>query len=200
MTKAIALMLTCAFAALAQQGSIVNQTSGPPPIAYEKILYYSGSVLQYVCYAPSTSPQTTVTVSAATNANPVVFTATAHGFGDFATAGATTTPTVQISGGTGNWAAVNGVWKATVTSANAFSIPVDSTTFGAFVSATVITRAPRWNQTMWSISINFYDASNNLIGQGWAGAPAGAASTTLVGGSTTPPTKDCSQRASYSYQ
>lgn len=76
----------------------------------------------------------TITISAATNANPVVFTANAHGL--------STGDGITISGGTGNWAAVNGSWTITVTGANTFSIPVDSTTFGAITGTLVYPSRP----------------------------------------------------------
>ncbi len=100
----------------------------------QTINYYSSTDLIYTCTAYSTQPKTaTITVSAASNASPVSFTATAHGF-DYPTA-STNLPTVKITGGTLNWTPINGVWVATVTSANAFTIAVDSTTFGALANA-----------------------------------------------------------------
>ena len=104
-------------AALAVYGqSPVNQTQGPPPIAYQRLFFYDGSNnLQYICWAPSDQlAETTIAISAASNANPVVFTYTG-GF-DYQS-GATTLPAVKITGGTGGWAAVNGVWLATPLSA-----------------------------------------------------------------------------------
>ncbi len=65
-----------------------------------------------------------LTISAATNAAPVVFTtSTNHGL--------TTGQTVSISGATGNWTSVNGTFAVTVQSDTTFSIAVASTNFGA---------------------------------------------------------------------
>jgi hypothetical protein len=64
-----------------------------------------------------------VPISAASNANPVSLTSTAH---DLATG-----DRITISGGTGNWAAINGRFTVTRTGTNTFTIPVDSTTFRA---------------------------------------------------------------------
>lgn len=63
-------------------------------------------------------------VSTISKANPaVVTTATAHGFSG--------TPIINILGATGTgWSAVNATFTITVTGANTFSIPVDSTGFG----------------------------------------------------------------------
>lgn len=43
---------------------------------------------------------------------------------------------VTLTGGVGNWAAINGTWSVTLT-ANGFSIPVDSSSFGSFGGQTV---------------------------------------------------------------
>jgi hypothetical protein len=72
-------------------------------------------------------------VLGATNASPVVFHVPNHVY----PAGSSAT----IRGGAGNWAAVNGSHVVTVVDADHFSIPVDSTAFGAF-GAQVITVQP----------------------------------------------------------
>lgn len=65
-----------------------------------------------------------MTISAATNANPVEFTtASDHGL--------TTGDSVILSGFTGGWTSCNGTFVATVTDTNKFTIAVDSTGFGA---------------------------------------------------------------------
>jgi uncharacterized protein (TIGR03437 family) len=65
----------------------------------------------------------TIDITAATNANPVAFTAADHGL--------VTGQSVSISGATDNWTPVNGTFFVTVIDANTFSIPVDSSNFGA---------------------------------------------------------------------
>lgn len=199
----LALALTCA-AGFAQQQVILSQAPASP--AYSTINYYSGSNLIYVCKAPAyINPNIAaqvITVTGASNANPVSFTATAHGLGDYATYGATfvPTPAVIISGGTGNWTAINGVWIGTPTSANAFTIPVDSTAFGALAGTLVVTTtAPRWTKPVWSISKYMYDASSNFTGQLFPGNPGGVSATTPVGGSPAF-AFTCSTRTSYSFQ
>lgn len=194
--------MTCALAT-AQEGATVNQTVGPPNSGWQTVFFYDGSSnLEYICYARSSQPERTITVSTASNANPVSFTATAHGLGAYGThSAASLAPLVKITGGTGNWAAVNGTWKATVTSADAFTIAVDSTSFGAYGSQalTVTTRSPRTTDAVWSIKRFFYDGSNNLIGVGWAAAAGGASATTASGGGSGTD-KQCSARANYAYQ
>jgi len=68
-------------------------------------------------------------ITAATNANPVVFTASGHGL--------VTGDTVVISGFTGNWTPCNGTFTATVVDSNSFSIPVNSSSFGAMTGSPV---------------------------------------------------------------
>jgi parallel beta-helix repeat protein len=64
--------------------------------------------------------------TAATNANPVVITTTTvHKFGSGVSQ-------IYVFGGTGAWAALNGVQTATFVSTTTFSIAVDSTGFGSF--------------------------------------------------------------------
>jgi len=170
-----------------------------PPIAVEQIAFYSGTNLQYLCVARSNQALVrTVTVSAASNASPVSFTATAHGFNYVSTG--SIKPVVKITGATGMWAPINGVWTATPTSANAFTIAIDSTGFGALTGTLVVTTlAPSINALVWSIQQNYYDGSGNWLGAAWAANPGGAAATQLVAGSSAY-NLACASRASYSYQ
>lgn len=201
-----ALMAASAFAQPTgkdTEGQLVNQSSGAAKSAIQVVVFYNASSQpEYLCYAWSQQPSySTITVTAATNANPVVFTATAHGFGDFATHGAAPFPVIKITGATGNWAGINGVWKATPTSADAFSIPVDSTTFGTYGTAGIAftTKAPRLSQSVWSIERKFYNAGGLFAFSLNAANPGGAAATSLVSG-TTGYEFACSSRTSYAYQ
>lgn len=69
------------------------------------------------------------TITAATNANPVVLTSVAHGLA--------TGATVIITGATGSWTPINGTFIATVTGVDTFTIPVDSTGFGALTGSPI---------------------------------------------------------------
>ncbi|HXI85266.1 MAG TPA: hypothetical protein VNL17_14390 [Verrucomicrobiae bacterium] len=129
---------------------------------------FSGANLTSSCYARSVDPNsgirknTSVAVSAATNASPVVLTSTGHGFA------LGSRPNVTIAGGTGNWTAINGTFTATVVDANTFSIPVDSTAFGALAGTiTFTTTAPRSTQAEWAVKLFAYDGSGNNIGAFW---------------------------------
>ncbi len=93
------------------------------------------------------------TITAATNANPVVFTKTAHGL--------TTGTVITLFGGTGAWSAVNGSFVITSTGANTFSIPVDSTAFGALTgtitaSGLPFTATPAFNALSAAFLDGFY--------------------------------------------
>lgn len=80
----------------------------------------------------SSGSNITTTISAATNVNPAVLTATGHGF-----VVGSTIP-LKISGFTGNWAAANSNdIVGTIIDANTFSIPVDSRAFGAVTGSPV---------------------------------------------------------------
>lgn len=180
-----ALSVCLALTALAQQAPSVNQIAGSPPYGVQTIADYAGgSNLVYVGVALSDQARdNAVTVSAASNANPVSLTATAHGFNYQALA--TTTPVVCISGATLNWTSINGCFVATPTSANAFTIAVDSTTFGALTGTLVVTtRAPQTTKPVWSIFKNVYDAGGKWIWTGWAALPGGAGSANPTTGTT----------------
>lgn len=98
---------------------LLSFDNDPPPDAE-----YLASLAGYPVYISCEGPGYSVGLTSATNANPVVFTTTVpHHF--------RSGMSITISGGTGAWVAVNGVFTVTVTGASTFSIPVDSTAFGA---------------------------------------------------------------------
>jgi hypothetical protein len=74
-------------------------------------------------------PLPIMTITGATNANPVQFTIVE-------TVPMASGGSLFIGGGTGNWSAINAVtgagWTVTVTGTHTFTIPVDATTFGSF--------------------------------------------------------------------
>lgn len=184
--------------------AIASQAISSAQSATQSLLFYSGSNLQYVCVALSTQPNaaTVVAVSAASNANPVAFTSTAHNL--FYTATSTALPVVKITGGTGSWSAVNGSFVATPTGANTFTIPVDSTSFGTFSGQTLVvtTFSPRLNDPVWSVENFQYDGSNNLTFHGYAAVAAGAGNVPLIGPASGPGkyANKCSDRATLAYE
>lgn len=69
-------------------------------------------------------------ITAASNAAAASLTSTAHGL--------QTGNSVTISGATGSWTPINDTFSVTRTGADTFTIPVDSTTFGALTGSPVI--------------------------------------------------------------
>ena len=168
-------LLTILFITTAFAQSEVRIAERNPDTAFQSILGYSGSNLVYICKALSLQPESAaISIASATNANPVVFTVSGgHGFST------SIKPSVTISGGTGNWTAVNGVSTATIINSTTFSIPVDSAAFGAVAGTLVYrSRAPLTTSAIWSVQFLVYDGSNNIISSSWAGG-------------TTAPTKTC---------
>lgn len=177
----------------------IHTTESPIPL--QTLRYYTGGgYLEYLCEALSVQPKPAVIViSGASNADPVSFTATSHGL-DYPSA-ATVKPLVRISGATGGWAGINGVWAATVTGANAFTIPVNSTGFGSFSGQTIVveTFCPRTTDPVWRVKKFVYDGSNREIFSGYGVAAAGAGSSPLTGPNTQF-TQIAANRASLAYQ
>ena len=90
---------------------------------------YSGDDSHRHFYAYTSPVGNSITITAATNANPVSLTSVGHG--------QMTGTVVVISGATGNWTPINGTFTITVTGADTFTIPVNSTTFGALTGSPV---------------------------------------------------------------
>ena len=194
--------LLCAAGLFAQEGVIVNATIGPAPTAHQKLIYYDGSNrAEYVCVARSNQPERVLTVASISKANPAVVTVTGHGFGDYATFGATIKPVIKITGMSGNWAGINGVWVGTVTAANTFTIPVNTSAYSgtADTTARVTTTSPRTSDAVWSINRFFYDSSGNFVASAWAANPGGASATDAKAGQTSM-SFACGSRTSYAYQ
>lgn len=172
-------------------------------------IQFVSSATLYTCTARSVQARNNgsgvITVTAASNANPVSFTATAHGItwvsGSFAT------PVVTISGATGAWAVINGEWVATPTSADAFTIPVNSTSLGALAGTLVVTTSsPRITEAVWRVEKSVFDGTtaplataNNLLFHGYGFAPLGAGGAALRGPALGF-NQICANRALLSYQ
>lgn len=163
-TVMLALLAT---ATLAAQSEVALAPNGCQSTTCQSYYGYSGGNLAYRCVAKSivTSglrAQTSVSITSATNANPVVFTSTGHGFA------VNIRPKITISGATGNWTSVNGSFTATVIDANTFSIAVDSTSFSTLTGTLAFkTTAPRTTAAEWSVLMYGYDSSGNLTNYSW---------------------------------
>lgn len=179
---------------LGQEGQTVNLSQGPSSPPYQKIFFYSGSNLTYLCAAHSTAPETTLSITAATSATPAVFTSTGHGFFNTSAGTKLGTPRVTISGAPTAWAALNsGSWLLSAVDANTFQLinPSTGTAFdgGALAAwsgtATITAHSPRTTQPIWSISAYTYDGSSNIIWSGQAFAAQGLTRNTCVDPSAT---------------
>lgn len=193
MKRLIALFFTSVCVLCAQ--TEVKLSQQPENIAYTQVLVYSGSNLSYTCTAQALQPQSQVSVSTISNANPGAVTATAHGF--FYNANGTAKAVVFISGATGMWTGINGTHVITPTSANAFNLDVDTTTFGAFAGQTIIvtTRAALITKPIWAVQQFINDSNNNPIFIAWAANSTTTTLGTLGSGSTAKTT--CSAPAAY---
>ena len=166
--KKLILLLAIAAICFSQDGQPVRISDDPSNVAVTQVFIVNGSnQTTAICSARSLMTTgfraaTSVSISAATNANPAVFTSTGHGFPT------DSRPSVTISGGTGSWAAVNGTFTATVVDADTYSIPVDSTTFGALAGTVIFqTTAPRTTVPEWAVQKIAYDISGNAIYKAW---------------------------------
>lgn len=172
--------LVCALA-YGQQSVLVEDL--PPNTAVQMLMAYTGSNLTHVCIARSVNKDRvyrTVAIASATNANPVVFTISGgHGFD------LSTRPKVVISGGTGNWAAANVEATATIISSTTFSIPINSSAFGAVAGSLAFgTTAPRTTVQEWSVKRMTYDGSNNLTSVAWDNGSSTAFLSTCAASTT----------------
>lgn len=109
-------------------GNELLQFNNDQPPKAEFIAFMAGIPVWVSCQGPGYS----LAVTAATNANPVVITTAAP---HLLAAG----DQVSINGGSLGWGAISGLWTVTATSLSAttFSIPVNSTGFGA-LSGTIL--------------------------------------------------------------
>lgn len=173
----IILLLLAALAVQAQNDVIISQKN--PSAGYQIIIGYSGSDQSYICKASSIQPVSpSIAIASATAANPIVFTVSGgHGF----YVSAKNLPTVVISGGTGNWTAVNGTFTATIINSTTFSIATNGAAFGAVTGSLVfVTRAPRTTSPVWSVMSLGVDGSSNTDWIGWS-AGTSAANQTCTG-------------------
>jgi hypothetical protein len=190
--------------------------SAPPLVPLTTILDYGGgSNLVYRGWALSAQGRhaTLSPVASFTAATPGVMTFTvAHGLNyDTTDSKATAQPSVAISGGTGNWAAVNGIWIFQPTSTTAGTLAsvvgglltqLDTSTFGALAGTlTVNTLSPRTSDPVWSIQTFVYStASGAQIWSGWPSQANGAGTpTNQLGGGSSASNFIWDNRALYGY-
>lgn len=166
--KTVILAFALAVSALAQ--SPVNISSGPPPAAVQKLLFYDGSNnLQYVCLALQNGASTSVQrsdsslTSIAVSANVgTVTTSSAHGLYIGAK--------VAITGATVDTDLNASYIVATVGSATTYTIATVSVANATYTDSTLVitTRNPLTTATVWAIQVLEYNGSNYLTDAHWA--------------------------------
>lgn len=151
-SKIAALVILLACALSAQE---IVQLADTPPVKdqHTKYGFVSGSN-NYICFAKTPAAPVTVSVNTISNASTAVITLASHGFD------LRSTPTVTFKGATGNWLPLNTGFVATPIDANSFSIPLNTSSFGAITGTiTMTTQAPMLNQNIWLVQKTTVDAS-----------------------------------------
>ena len=126
--------------------TLTNMRSAGTFNTYANAIYYDR-----IYFDPSTGSNSAAAISAATNASPVVLTVPA---GEIVSA-AGTLLRLPFAGGSGSWAALNGLQTATVIDGTHISVAVDSTAFGALTGSLVF-----YNGTAFS-----FNGSDNNSGE-----------------------------------
>lgn len=121
-------------------GATAGGAAGSPTVDWSAMVLLSAGVIGFACETGFG-----VAITAATNANPAVLTVVGHPF--------VTGNQIGISGFTGSWAKANGQFPVTVTGANTFSIPINSTAFGAIAGTPVIALPMTRTQTQFLAAI-----------------------------------------------
>jgi len=166
-------VLVCSLA-WAQEGSAVNQSEGPPHKGWTFRGFYTGTLLDYACYAEAVQQAYAFkrTDSTLTNivdaANLATVTAPAHGL--------SVGNAVTVSGATVD-SDLNGTYYVlTIVSADVFTFVSASVSDATYTEATltVTTTAPRTSARQWSIQKLSYDGSNNVVMKQWANGTPGS--------------------------
>jgi len=166
----------------------VNQSEGPSPSAWVKLLFYNASSqLQYVCYSPSLSPTTTYAIGGTPALTNIVVLTNSGTINLGATAQWWVGQTITVSGST--TAALNGNYVLSAVSGSTGTITTSGVADATYNNAAMVitTTHPVLNAARWAIQILTY-ASGNLATTYWA-------QTSLPGGINTQ--LACSSRTSY---
>ena len=168
--KAILIALLLTVSAMAQEGTVVNQTEGPPPGGYTDLFTYDGSNLPiYACRAKAIQPPYAASVAGATMTNIIV--AANVGTVTWTTHGLKIGNRVTVAGATD--ADLNKAYYVQTTAdANTFTITVADVSADTYTTGvTITTTAPRSTAAVWSI-LKYTYSGTNLISKQWAsGSP-----------------------------
>jgi hypothetical protein len=146
------------------------------------VYIYQNSQVVAICSSPSTltvglndwRKGVQIPINGIANGNPTVITSNGHGLDTslaLNNSPPTARPSISIVGATGAWLTLDATWTASVLTPNTFSIPLDSTGFGAYTQTGpyFTTTAPRAGQAEWAVQRLFYDASGNAVAKLWVG-------------------------------
>lgn len=141
--------------------SSVSLSQGPPASAYTALNDLAGGTnVVYSGVTPSFIQSVTLTGATVSKAAAGVVTFTAHGLAS--------DNSVTISGGTGDWAALNGTRIITKIDADTFSVAVNTSGYSGTFGGTVTTNAPQTSAASWAVQKYYYDASGNVLRTAWA--------------------------------
>lgn len=142
-------------------------SQGAPNTAWQHVYGYDGSNnVTYICTSRAqlttgTRAQISVSITAATNATPVVFTSVGHGFDVHSR------PKITMAGFSGSWTTANNTFTATIIDADTFSVVLNSTGFGAMTGSPAFrTTAPRTVVAEWAVKVVAY-TTTFPVWDGW---------------------------------
>ena len=157
------ILCTCAlFAQSSGTGTVA--TDGPPRDWHSKV-YTTINTDLYICYARQGQPESVLATPTLTGGSTTTITFSGgHGFA------IRTSPTITISGMTGNWAPLNGTHIiSTVSSTTSITVSVNSSGFGSVTGTPVVrSAAPRTNLNIWAIKKVGINNSGNPDVEIWA--------------------------------
>lgn len=164
MKRILSLVILAASAILAQDGTAVSPSQGPPYVAYSSLYFYDGSGnVIYICQARSQQPNfswtraaTTLTSIVVSSNTGTVTTSTNHGLA--------VGNKVTVSGATVDTDLNGTYFIQTVGSATTFTITTANVGNATYNESTLAlaTTAPRSTANIWDIRKFIYDGSGLL--------------------------------------
>lgn len=184
--KRIIAALLCAVSLLAQQGSAVNQVSGPTPNNGVYLYFYNGSSqITHICFANAVQPATTYTIGALPGLTSVVVLTNVGTINLATTAYLWVGQRITLAGFA--LTALNGTYTISAVSGSTATIATSGVADATYTTsgATLATTGPVLNNNVWNIQIFTY-ASTLLATSYYAGGGIGPNNQLA-----------CSSRASY---
>ena len=170
--KSLLIALLFAFAAMAQEGITVNQSSGPPPAPYTPFFDYAGgSNLIYMCKARPVQSPYVVSVAGKSMTNIVV--STDVGTVNWTAHGLAVGNSITVAGTAVDTDLNATYYVQTVPDANSLTITTASVADGTYTTGlTITTTAPRNTAAIWYIEKYTYSGNNMVMVQSAGGTPS----------------------------